>query len=329
MSRIIAKAPGKIVLSGEYAVLDGAPAIVAAVDRYAIAAIAASGDDWSSVSAPGYTDRVGRFRIAAEGVDWLEGRDEFCLFSCVWQAAGVQPAGNVSITLDTRAFHDDLSGQKVGLGSSAALASALACALIAWSEGEQPPADVAQRAHREFQHGSGSGLDVAASMLGGVINYRMEGFTSVPLSWPRGLQYAVLWSGVSADTRTRIERMSEHGRSMTRDRLGDVSGAIAAAWSTGDAATILEQYPAYVEQLAAFSDELGLGIFSAGHDVLAARAHEHGLVYKPCGAGGGDIGIVLGADAAAIDDFVAGADGHSRLDVELGADAVPVEKRDA
>ena len=32
-----ARAPGKLVLSGAYAVLEGAPAIVAAVDRYAMA----------------------------------------------------------------------------------------------------------------------------------------------------------------------------------------------------------------------------------------------------------------------------------------------------
>src|ERR1700689_3835186 len=32
-----ARAPGKLVLTGAYAVLEGAPAIVAAVDRYAVA----------------------------------------------------------------------------------------------------------------------------------------------------------------------------------------------------------------------------------------------------------------------------------------------------
>ena len=32
-----ARAPGKLVLSGAYAVLEGAPALVAAVDRYALA----------------------------------------------------------------------------------------------------------------------------------------------------------------------------------------------------------------------------------------------------------------------------------------------------
>jgi phosphomevalonate kinase len=34
---MIARAPGKLVLSGAYAVLEGAPALVAAIDRYAVA----------------------------------------------------------------------------------------------------------------------------------------------------------------------------------------------------------------------------------------------------------------------------------------------------
>src|SRR6185295_6471595 len=34
MTTLVARAPGKLFLLGEYAVLDGAPAIVAAVDRF-------------------------------------------------------------------------------------------------------------------------------------------------------------------------------------------------------------------------------------------------------------------------------------------------------
>nr|MBA3501924.1 hypothetical protein [Deltaproteobacteria bacterium] len=37
LALVIATAPGKLILTGEYAVLDGAPAIVTAVDRRAVA----------------------------------------------------------------------------------------------------------------------------------------------------------------------------------------------------------------------------------------------------------------------------------------------------
>ena len=40
----VARAPGKLVALGEYAVLDGAPAVVLAVDRYVEAAVGPSED---------------------------------------------------------------------------------------------------------------------------------------------------------------------------------------------------------------------------------------------------------------------------------------------
>ena len=42
--QIVARAPGKLVVLGEYAVLDGAPALVIAVDRYCTANIQLSDD---------------------------------------------------------------------------------------------------------------------------------------------------------------------------------------------------------------------------------------------------------------------------------------------
>ena len=41
---IVARAPGKLVALGEYAVLDGAPAVVLALDRYAEIEVAESAD---------------------------------------------------------------------------------------------------------------------------------------------------------------------------------------------------------------------------------------------------------------------------------------------
>ncbi len=42
--RFHARAPGKLVALGEYAVLDGAPALVLAIDRYAVATLEPSRD---------------------------------------------------------------------------------------------------------------------------------------------------------------------------------------------------------------------------------------------------------------------------------------------
>ena len=55
-------APGKLVLSGEYAVLDGAPAVAMAIDRRAVVDVSRSQEPWHSVIAPGFTQTEGRFQ---------------------------------------------------------------------------------------------------------------------------------------------------------------------------------------------------------------------------------------------------------------------------
>ncbi len=52
-------APGKVVVSGEYAVLDGAPAICMAVNRRAHISITTTDNDYHSVLAPGFSEGQG------------------------------------------------------------------------------------------------------------------------------------------------------------------------------------------------------------------------------------------------------------------------------
>jgi phosphomevalonate kinase len=94
------------VLSGEYAVLDGAPAVCAAVNRRAIVRLDRSPDGQCHVSTPGYS-----------------GEDRFSIVDAV--CGGTRPS--LSIALDTRFFSAE--GQKTGIGSSAALTVALVAAL--------------------------------------------------------------------------------------------------------------------------------------------------------------------------------------------------------
>ena len=163
---------------------------------------------------------------------------------------------------------------------------------------------VAYAAHRQLQGGLGSGVDVACCSAGGLIEYRLAGAAVQPRSWPDGLHYALLWSGVSASTSARLRRLESSTASESRATLAAAAQRVAAAWGDADAAQILEEYRAYVATLQAFSIDQQLGIFDAGHAEVLASAEAAGLVYKPCGAGGGDVGILLGDDPGVIDTFV-------------------------
>jgi phosphomevalonate kinase len=94
---------------------------------------------------------------------------------------------------------------------------------------------------------------------------------------------------------------------------------MATAWSLGDARQVLESFPGYVDALRQLSVDHDLGIFDAGHEELARLARDLGVVYKPCGAGGGDIGIVLAACEHDLEEFCNQALGQNFriLDISL------------
>lgn len=300
--RIAANAPGKVVLSGEYAVLEGAPAICAAVDRRAVVTIETHAADHHVVTAPGFSAATGCFTADRKGLTWQVDGEDFGLFEATWNVSRPSPAGeSLAFTLDTAAFRDPASGNKLGLGSSAALTAALAAALHALGGG--PVADVAHAAHRDFQGGSGSGVDVACSVAGGVIEYRLAEREAAPIEWPDGLYYSILWSGVPAGTPAKLARLGERPDSAASTELADAARAAAAAFAGGDAAGIVAELERYRQVLERFDEAHGLGIFDAGHSSLAKRAARQDLVYKPCGAGGGDVGVALATDRSSLASF--------------------------
>lgn len=323
MTVVLASAPGKVVLCGEYAVLDGAAAVSMAVNRRANVRVSDFDGDWHRVSAPGYSSLEGRFVSNGASVDWLQGEDEYRIVDTVWRTLGRTGNDYLSIELDTRAFLDEGSGGKIGVGSSAALTVALAAALSESSDVLDP----AMRAHRTFQQGVGSGVDIATAISGGLIEYRMNEATISRLRWPAGLAYRLVWTGIPANTRAKLEKLQLASRRTSRASLTSAAETMATAWRAASA--VMCEYPAYIETLRQFSVDHDLGIFDAGHDRLVTEAAAAGLVYKPCGAGGGDVGILLGEDDEQLDDFVTRLEawGCQVLGARLEPDGVEMEQR--
>lgn len=328
---VIASAPGKLILSGEYAVLDGAPAVCMALDRRARVTVEAGDEDFCTISAPGFSATQGQFRAGPEGIEWLAGEKEFALVGHTWNAVGMSAAQPVSMTIDTREFVHDETGEKIGIGSSAAVAVALAMALCRLENLDADAGALANSAHRAFQGGLGSGADIACSSLGGLVYYRMNGFERRRIAWPDGLACGVVWVGVPASTREKLLRLKEQDTQVSGAALFLASQRIARAWAAGAVGQILAQYQDYNLVLREFSADHDLGIFDAGHAELTELAAESGAVYKPCGAGGGDAGIALARNPEAIDNFVraATATGVYHLGVGLDADGPQIEEDSA
>lgn len=330
MKSLVATAPGKLVLCGEYAVLDGAPAISAAVDRRARVTLRESVDDGTvEVTTVGFNDGLYLYRASDSHLMAVGEQGRLPLFEAVWLASKLSVASGMSIELDTGAFF--AAGVKLGLGSSAALTVTLARTLAAWSGNDTGVEAQFRLIHSHLQEGRGSGVDIATSTAGGLIRFESQrneqddGTITTrssigDIKWPAGVEAAVMFSGIAASTPAKLARLDSQARQPVGDRLVEAAVSAADAWQQGDAGRVLEATARFARTLADFSHAYGLDVFGGGHAALAELAAGRGLVYKPCGAGGGDVGVVLGDDATAIARFVelAAPSGFVALDVRLG-----------
>lgn len=325
MIEVRASAPGKLVLLGDYAVLEGAPALVMAVNRHAQVRICAKAGELGEVTAPDMEVSQLPLRIGAgAALEWLGSAAQNermrlvdqTLRGLLHEGLAPAPGRGFSLHLDSSGFFGRGSGQglaKLGLGSSAALTVALASAVAAFA-GRGAVADDRgvwlQRLlqlHRRFQGGQGSGADVASSLAGGVISYRLSAGGEKPaferVRWPAAVHCLFVWSGRSASTSDFLQRLSQWRAAHGAEYASHMAALGAIASTASDAVTqgmvqgvgrsLIEAAAAYAVALRAFGAACGLDIFSAEHVRFAELAGRAGVAYKPCGAGGGDFGVAL------------------------------------
>jgi len=353
---IEAQAPGKLVICGEYAVLEGAPGLAVAVDVRAEARIRPVPGSGNQLLIPD-TGESFRFRwVPGSGPRWegvSPGAFGLPLEACaeILAARGLLPHATelpaCQIELVTAAFHQtgpDGHRLKLGLGSSAAIVVALTGALLRFFGGPALPRPmliaICHEAHRRLQGGAGSGIDVATAITGGTvaIDFGSQHGPGAkvpqahPVSWPRQLSMAAVWSGESASTPVMLSRLRAfRERDETRfashmERLGANAGQAVAAWTADDTAGVLGAIAGYESGLRQLDAAAGIGIFSPVHERLRAIAAKLGAVYKPSGAGGGDFGIAL-TDSRTVDQALRAAyvaAGFAVLDAELCAPGLSV-----
>ena len=294
-------APGKAVLWGEYAVLAGAPAMVMAVNRYAICRIAPRSGDWLC-RAEGLAGEV-----VLSTMELLSDRipmdSPAAVTSAALRALNVTDlTTGAEVATDTSAFYS--RGTKYGIGSSAAICTATCAALASWL-GIPLKYDGALRAHRLLQGGQGSGIDVAAAFHGGLVRFRQG--EAAPATWPADLRFQFIWSGHSARTTDQLRRF----RAWQARADGRPLDALVQASEALFEHTSMESLSHYRLTLQNFDDAADLGIYSGSHRKLDELAMKSQVVYKPCGAGGGDIGVAFSRDAQALQHFSELAEQHS------------------
>ncbi|HET6343972.1 MAG TPA: hypothetical protein VFH51_03520 [Myxococcota bacterium] len=302
-----ASAPGKLVLFGEYVVLEGAPALVAAMERRARVRFTPAAGQELVVTSP--TLRLSaRFCVRAEAVTPLGEVPPPLAFvaGLVHAANGAAPRGG-ELELDTAAF---FAGEhKLGLGSSAALSVATLAALRggaaagAEDSWRRELLATAQAAHRRAQGGVGSGVDIAAAAFGGILRFQCTpgGATSqvAPLPASPRLSLLPVWSGRSAQTAPLLRAfaaLKERDPALYWDaceKLAILSHAACEFWALGNAEALLPVVQEAFVSLEALGERCGVEIVTEEHRTIERIVRRQGAVYKPSGAGGGDLGVAF------------------------------------
>jgi phosphomevalonate kinase len=318
--RVVASAPGKLVLLGEYAVLCGAPSLVVAVDRRCLAQIEPSPDDNCHIEVCLSQSQQRTFPSTGfsgfELVDLVTGSDDQ-LEHPPWRAR-----------LDSSEF---FSGEtKLGLGSSASALTVWTGAWASYTGQRAPEADASSlqvliALHREFQGGAGSGLDIAASLIGGALIYQL-GPGGVPdicsVALPNSVGFTGIFTGRAASTRDLVVAFSEwrSARPIEAEQHLQVLSQIAedgcSAVRENDAGGFLVALASYGQRLEKLGEDIGSDIVSREHQEIARQANRFDVVYKVSGAGGGDLGVAVSRDPEAMAAFRASI-GENYLVVDL------------
>lgn len=329
-------APGKLFVSGEYAVLWGGTARVAAVGPRTHALMRRREDrevhlvtsegrlvgDLTPLGVHWRTQVLPGFHFAARAIDdaiRIQGREGLG-FSVALSPSPLAP-----------------SGHKLGMGGSARTTLLAVEASRSALEERLDPLKLALVSHAASQGGKGSGADVAAIFAGGIVRYRrypvetlaqdlssgavalerapVVDLWRIPLQ-PVRLTYA--FTGESASTPQLIGRAEERLDAEARAAFTAESDVLGDALEEGLRRGDFEALREAVRGLRTLLLRLG-PLETESTKRLLSLAALHGAVGKISGAGGGDGVLLFSPDEAAQTELVAAiqARGLYALPLEL------------
>lgn len=316
------------MISGEYVVLEGAPALVAAAAARALVTLAPrptrphDGSPGLRTGSPEVTPLPPEALLARQCAESVFGATE-----------------PMDLAIDTSALRE--GSRKLGLGSSAAAAAGTVAAVAAAHGLDvSDPAvrarllPIALDGHRAVAP-EGSGADVAASTLGGFVRVRRDGerLDAARVDWPASLRLALIWTGTPARTSDLVAKVKGLAArdAMAYERaigpLREAATRLLDAIERADASGAIEAAAAHGDAMQLLGESAGAPIVTPELQKAAAIARAVGGSAKPSGAGGGDVAIAFLPSERALAELgeACRVGGLTLLPLRLGDDGVRVE----
>ncbi|WP_330949664.1 phosphomevalonate kinase [Virgibacillus sp. MG-45] len=323
------RVPGKLMIAGEFAVLEPyKKLIVMAVDRFVYASYAPSEINQLSLENFNMTNLDWEYANKKVTIDSSDPRVRFVedamSIACEYLQEQAIPMNSFSLTIKSEL--DDASGKKYGLGSSAAVVTAVIAAILQAYLPDKPPKmllfKLAAISHVRTQ-GNGSGADVAASAYGGVLQYASfqaswlkEAYQYAeslvefveedwpylsikPVRFPHRLSFCIGWTGKPASTGRLVEkvlRLKQDNPTQYQTFLDESEAAVSAiidGMEKNNLATFLKGVKQNRHALATVGLHANVELETPLLSRLCTLTEAHGGAGKLSGAGGGDCGIAF------------------------------------
>lgn len=303
MYKITVSAPGKLLLFGEHAVVYGQPAIVSAVDKRLSIIVEEVTDSQIIINAPEAFDT--RF------IDAI--------------------LSQYSITKGLRITTASAFSGKYGFGSSSAVTVALCKALSELMGKQLSDQELFQQAFKIISQvqGTGSGVDIAASIFGGTIFYQKNPLMIEPLApdWNQ-IAFVVGYSGIKANT-VEIIRELKQKHDKEPEKFAKIMNAIGSLVNQAKESLTendWERVGKYMNFNQEYLRDLGVSNQKLEDMILAAKK-SGAFGAKLSGAGGGDsiIALVAMDKKTDVENAIAQAGGEI-VESYIGSEGVKIEE---
>lgn len=325
---ITVKAPGKLYIAGEYAVVEpGFPAVIVALDQFVTVSIDQSQD----------VGRIASKQYQENSLYWRRNGDElvfdnrdnpfhYILSAIRFTEQYARERGKTLklFNLKINSQLDSKDGRKYGLGSSAAVTVGTIKALCRFYELDLSKDEIyklAAIAHLDIQ-GNGSLGDIAASVYGGWIAYqafdhawlqaqlneatlsellklKWPGLAIQILTPPKDLELLIGWSGSPASTSQLVDKITiataTNHETYAKFLMASKKcvNALIQGFKTKNLELIQKQITMNRHILQKLSDFSQVSIETPLLKQMCDIAEKVGGAAKTSGAGGGDCGIAL------------------------------------
>lgn len=326
---IIEKAPGKLYVGGEYAVVEpGNTAVIIAIDKFVTATVTENNNTSNKVISEQYQNTILSWNRNGNKmvVDDRENPYQYILsaISITEELAVSMNKKLKNYDININSELDSQNGKKYGLGSSAAVTVATIKAiskLYGLALSNKVLFKLASISHLEVQ-GNGSLGDVAASVYGGLISYtsfnrewlnsirrteKLKYIVEIPwpmleiksLKLPNYFKVLIGWSGSPSSTSKLVDQVASKSYQNTKnyteflDNSKKCMEKLVEGFNYCDSLVVkkaIKENMLLLKNLSSFS---GVTIETDSLNKLCNIANKYNGAAKSSGAGGGDCGIVL------------------------------------